>query len=176
MQKIYSRTNPMPFEVSEKSNARPIPQIDAALPEFARHDISSGRVAVNAASGNLSSEPQSSVQVVADIISLVERVAGVSLDQLDDVIVDLRQLRDSLHSEGERIQREIADYLQLSQTAMGSTKMIADNIVLWNRTAHNTARTREKRSAVTERADFVAPATLPLPSPTAAKDIFIPPK
>ena len=30
---------------------------------------------------------------------------------------------------------EISDYLQLSQTAMGSTKMITDNIVLWKETA-----------------------------------------
>jgi hypothetical protein len=77
-------------------------------------------------------------------------------------------LHDFLHNEGERIQREISDYLQLSQTAMGSTKMITDNIVLWKETA--TARTREKRAA-TERADFVAPA--PSPSPTAA-NLFIP--
>jgi hypothetical protein len=94
MQKIYPRTNPMPFEAPENSNARPIPQIDDALREFARLDVSSRRVAENAAPANLSPEPESSAQVVADINSLVQRVAGVSLDQLDDVIVDLRQLRD----------------------------------------------------------------------------------
>ena len=51
------------------------------------------------------------------------------------MITDLQQLHDFLRNEGERIQREISNYLQLNQTAMGSTKMIADNIVLWKETA-----------------------------------------
>jgi hypothetical protein len=165
MQKIYPRTNPAPFGASENSNVIPAPQIEEALHNTVRQN-----------DGHIRHEPENNSQFVTDVNSLVQRVAGVSLDQLDDVIVDLRQLRDFLHSEGERIQSEISGYLQLSQTAMGSTKMIADNIVLWKETAHSTARTREKRSAATERADIVAPAPLPLPSPTAAKDLFISPK
>ena len=84
------------------------------------------REAENAAPANL--RPESAAQVVADVNSLVQQVAGVSLDQLDDVIVDLRNLRDFLHSEGERVQREISGFLQLNQVAMGSTKLITDNI------------------------------------------------
>jgi hypothetical protein len=172
MQKIYPRTNPMPFEAPENSNARPIPQIDDALREFARLDVSSRRVAENAAPANLSPEPESSAEVVADINSLVQRVAGVSLDQLDDVIVDLRQLRDFLRSEGERIKREILGYLQLHEIAIGSTKSIIDNVAQWKEVAHSTARTLERRSAATERGDFVGSA--PSPSSTATKEVFIP--
>jgi hypothetical protein len=90
---------------------------------------------------------------------------------LDDAIVDLRHLRDFLHSEGERIQREISGYLQLNHIAMGSTKSIVDNIVQWKKAAHSAAR-------APERSDFVGPA-LPLPpssTAAAAKDVFIPPK
>jgi hypothetical protein len=94
MQKMYPRTNSAPFEVPEKSNAKPVPQIEEALREIASQ---------NAA--HLRHEPE---------------------------ISDL-QLHDFLHSESERIQQEIADYLQLSQTAMGSTKIIANNIVLCHR-------------------------------------------
>jgi hypothetical protein len=90
---------------------------------------------------------------------------------LDDVIVDLRLLRDFLHSEGERIQREISGYLQLNHIAIGSTKSIVDNIVQWKRAAHSTAR-------APERGDFVGSSALPPPPPSsaAAKDVFIPPK
>jgi hypothetical protein len=164
MQKVYPRTNPAPFEASDNSTAKPVTRVEDALREFSRQDASQGL------------EPENTSQVVPDVNSLIQRVAGVSLSPLENVISDLQQLHDFLHNEGERIQREISDYLQLSQTAMGSTKMIADNIVLWKETAHSTAHTREKRSAATERADFVAPAPLPSPSPTATKDLFIPPK
>ena len=82
---------------------------------------------------------------------------GVSLDQLDDVIVDLRQLRDFLHSEGERIQSEISGYLQLNHIAIGSTKIIVDNIVQWKKVAQSST-------------------LLPPSSSTVAKDALIPPK
>ena len=119
MQKTYPRTNPAPFGAPENSNAIPAPQIEEAIRESVRQ---------NAA--HIRHEPENANQVVTDVNSLVQRVADVSLDQLDDAIVDLRQLRDFLHSEGERIQSEISGYLQLSQTAMGSTKIITDKFAL----------------------------------------------
>jgi hypothetical protein len=157
MQKMYPRTSIAPFEVSENSNVIPAPQIEEALRESVRQ---------NAA--HIRHEPENSSQVVTDVNSLVHRVAGVSLDQLDDAIVDLRQLRDFLHSEGERIQREISGYLQLNHIAIGSTKSIVENIVQWKKAAHSTAH-------ASERGDFVGSALSPLSS-TAAKDVFIPPK
>jgi hypothetical protein len=157
MQKTYPRTNPAPFGASENSNVIPAPQIEEALRESVRQ---------NAA--HIRNEPENTSQVVTDVNSLVQRVADVSLDQLDDVIVDLRNLRDFLHSEGERIQREISDYLQLNHIAIGSTKSIVDNIVQWKKAAHSTAR-------APERGDFVGSALPPPPSSTAAEDAFIPP-
>jgi hypothetical protein len=117
MQKMYPRTNPAPLEASENSNVMPAQQIEEALRESVRQ---------NAA--HIRHEPENTSQVVADVNSLVQRVAGVSLGQLDDAIVDLRHLRDFLHSEGERIQREISGYLQLNHIAIDSTKSIADNM------------------------------------------------
>jgi hypothetical protein len=165
MQKTYPRTTPTPFGVSENSNLIPAAQIEEALRESVRQ---------NAA--HLRHEPENTTQVVSEVNSLVQRIAGVSLPPLQNVISDLQQLHDFLYSESERIQQEIADYLQLSQTAMGSTKIIADNIVLWKETGHTGARPSEKRSPATERADFVSPAPLPTPFPAAAKDLVIPPK
>ena len=84
MQKTYPRTTPAPFGASENSNVIPAPQIEEALRESVRQ---------NAA--HIRHEPENTSQVVTDVNSLVQQVAGVSLDQLDDVIVDLRNLRDA---------------------------------------------------------------------------------
>jgi hypothetical protein len=150
MQKIYPRTNLAPLEASENVDTKPFPQIDEALRELVRQDSANlRREPESAPQGELRREPESSTQVVADLNSLVQRVAGVSLDQLDDAIVDLGQLRDFLRSEGERIQREISGYLQLNQIAIGSTKSIVDQIVHWKEAAHTTAAPNGKMKSGT---------------------------
>ena len=55
---------------------------------------------------------------VARLARDVERITGVLL-----------------HAEGQRVQREISGYAQLSQAAMKSTRMIADNVAQWKRAA-----------------------------------------
>jgi hypothetical protein len=136
VQKIYARTNPI--EASE--NPKAFSQIDEALRDFVLQDTAHlRRAAENVTRGNL--RPESAPEVVASVNSLVQQVAGVSLDQLDDVIVELRHLRDYLHSEGERVQREISGFLQLNQVAMGSTKIISDNIRSWKEGAHGALET-----------------------------------
>jgi hypothetical protein len=173
MQNIYPRTNPTPFAALKNSNAKPAPQIDA-LHDFARQDTAHlRREPENATQGVSRHEPEGKTQVLPDVNPLIQRVAGVSLSPLKNVISELQQLHDFLHNESERVQQEISDYLRLSQTAMGSTRIIADNIVLWKETANSTARAPENRSPATERADLVASA--PPPS-SATKDAFIPPK
>jgi hypothetical protein len=96
-------------------------------------------------------------------------MAGTSLTKLDETIVDLSQLRDFLHAEGERIKREISGYLQFNNLAIGSTRSVVDNIAQWKRAAQNTARGPE-------RADFAGPEIPPPPFPATATDDFIPPK
>ena len=61
--------------------------------------------------------------------------AGTSLAEIENLMSELEALRDLLHAEGQRVQREISGYAQLSQAAMKSTRMIADNVAQWKRTA-----------------------------------------
>ena len=63
-----------------------------------------------------------------NVNSLIQRVAGTSLAEIEKLIGELEGLRDLLHAEGQRVQREISGYAQLSQAAMKSTRMIADNV------------------------------------------------
>ena len=72
---------------------------------------------------------------VNNVNSLIQRVAGTSLGEIENLISELEGLRDLLHAEGQRVQREISGYAQLSQAAMKSTRMIADNVAQWKRAA-----------------------------------------
>ena len=74
---------------------------------------------------------------VNNVNSLIQRVAGTSLAEIENLVTELESLRDLLHAEGQRVQREISGYAQLSQAAMKSTRMIADNVAQWKRTAEN---------------------------------------
>jgi hypothetical protein len=164
MQKVYSRTNPAPFDGSQNSAAKPATRVEDALSQFARQGAMQGL------------EPENTNKIVPDANSLIQRVTGVTLSPMRTMISDLQQLHDFLHNEAERLQGEISDYLRLSQTAMDSTKIIADNIVLWKQAVHSSGRTHEKRSAETEPADFAAPTPLPSPSASAAKEFPVLPK
>jgi hypothetical protein len=161
VQKIYSRTNPV--QAPENPNGKTIPKVDEALRDFVLQDTAHlRREAETASQGVLRREPENATQVVSEVNLLVQRVAGVSLDELDDAIVDLRQLRDFLHCEGERIQREIAGYLQLNQIAMGSTKSIVDSIGQWKGAA--AALRVGKGRAQAERSDIAASPSVATPS------------
>ena len=70
---------------------------------------------------------------VNNVSSLIQRFAGTSLTEIENLISELEALRDLLHDEGQRVQREISGYAQLSQAAMKSTSMIADTVSQWKR-------------------------------------------
>jgi hypothetical protein len=66
-----------------------------------------------------------------NVSMLVQRVAGASMSEIDNVIEELRGMREFLRSEGERVQREIAGYATVSQTAAASMKVIAESMAQW---------------------------------------------
>jgi hypothetical protein len=67
----------------------------------------------------------------ANVGFLIEQVAGSSIKEIDSLIAELQIVRDFLQSEGERVQREIAGYAQVSQAAMSSVKAITDTMGQW---------------------------------------------
>ncbi|MFY9989612.1 MAG: hypothetical protein WAL40_01035, partial [Rhodoplanes sp.] len=67
----------------------------------------------------------------SNIRSLVQRVAGTSLQEIDNLIDELQNLRDHIANEGERVQREITGYAQLNHAALTSTRIISDSMSKW---------------------------------------------
>jgi hypothetical protein len=63
--------------------------------------------------------------------SLIERISGTSVMEIDKLIAELQTLRDYLQNEGQRVQREVAEYAHMSQAATKSTKIIAESLAQW---------------------------------------------
>ena len=60
--------------------------------------------------------------------ALLRRVSGNSTREIDTLIGDLRDLREKLRSDGDRIHREIVEYAALSQQVMQLSKIISESV------------------------------------------------
>jgi len=110
-----------------------VSEVEAGIREFVRNDIAYlRRPAAAAETAPLDANAEATVN---NVNSLIQRVAGTSLAEIEKLISELESLRDLLHAEGQRVQREISGYAQLSQAAMKSTRMISDNVTQWKRAA-----------------------------------------
>jgi hypothetical protein len=113
-----------------------VSEVEAGIRDFVRNDVAYLRRPMSVSVGESTLDP-SAEATVNNVNSLIQRVAGTSLSEIENLISELEALRDLLHAEGQRVQREISGYAQLSQAAMKSTRMIADNVQQWKRTADN---------------------------------------
>jgi hypothetical protein len=84
------------------------------------------RPGADAAAGR---SPEAESEVVANSIgSLLQRVAGSSVQEIDRLVAELRAMRHLLQTEAMRVERQIIEYAHLSQWAMQTTKVIAENL------------------------------------------------
>ena len=98
-------------------------EVEGEIREFVRRDVVGVR-----------RQPESDSELVANnIIQLLQRVAGTSVQEIDKLITELQTLRDTLQSEAARVQREIVEYATLSQAALQSTKIIAESLGHWKK-------------------------------------------
>jgi len=92
--------------------------VEGEIREFVRRDVAT-----------LRRTPEAESEVVANNIgTLLLRVAGSSVQEIDRLMGELHTLRELLQSEGARVQREITEYAHLSQSAMQSTKIITESL------------------------------------------------
>ena len=97
---------------------------EGEIREFVRRDVSFLR--------RQRSEAESGGDPVVDNLNtLIRRVSGSSMDEIDRVILELQSVRDMLRNDGERVSREIAGYASLSHAAMTAMKVIADSLTQW---------------------------------------------
>jgi hypothetical protein len=121
--------------IEDDSNLAAVSEVEAGIRDFVRNDVAYLRRPGTAVSSTENALEPNTEATVNNVNSLIQRVAGTSLAEIENLISELESLRDLLHAEGQRVQREISGYAQLSQAAMKSTRMIADNVTQWKRTA-----------------------------------------
>jgi hypothetical protein len=119
----------------EDTDLAAVSEVEAGIRDFVRNDIAYLRRPPTMHGSEPAGLEPSAEATVNNVNSLIQRVAGTSLGEIENLIGELEALRDLLHAEGQRVQREISGYAQLSQAAMKSTRMIADNVTQWKRAA-----------------------------------------
>jgi hypothetical protein len=63
--------------------------------------------------------------------SLIRRVSGASMEEIDHVILELQGVRAMLQNEGERVSREVSGYASLTHAAMTAMKVIGESLRQW---------------------------------------------
>jgi hypothetical protein len=111
-------------EAAANATAANVAEVEGEIREFVRRDVSVFRRAPG-------TEGATDVAAAENINSLIQRVSGASITEIERVLAELTTVRDMLRSEGERVQREISGYASLSQAAMTSMKIIADSLAQW---------------------------------------------
>ena len=92
--------------------------VEDEIRDFVRRDAATMRRA-----------PASESEFVAgNLGSLLQRVSGGSVEEIDRLIEELTALRTTLAYEGERVAREVVEFATLSEAAMRSTKLLADTL------------------------------------------------
>jgi hypothetical protein len=132
-----NRSEQVEQAAEEDNNLDAVSEVEEGIRDFVRNDIAYLRrpQVLSPDTAPHSHPVESSESAVNNVNSLIQRVAGTSLAEIEKLISELESLRDLLHAEGQRVQREISGYAQLSQAAMKSTRMIADNVNQWKRAA-----------------------------------------
>ena len=98
--------------------------MEGEIREFVRRDVvtESGR------------QQENESQLVANNInSVLQRATATSVQEIDKLITELQAVRDMLHREAARVQREIVQYSTLTQAALQSTKTIAESLEQWRK-------------------------------------------
>jgi hypothetical protein len=63
-----------------------------------------------------------------NLLTLQRQVSNTSIGEIDNLISDLQTLRRKLQTDGDRIQRDITKYAELSQQVMQLTEIISDSV------------------------------------------------
>jgi hypothetical protein len=69
--------------------------------------------------------PDIETVVPSDVSALLERMSGLSLAEMDRAIQELQKARNFLRNERERMRQGMAEYLRLTQAALGSAKAVS---------------------------------------------------
>ncbi len=92
-------------------------EVEGNIRELVRRDSSAFR------------QTESDGEAAANNLSgLLRRVSGTSTSEIDNLIGELRTLREKLLADGNRVERDIVEYAALSQSVIQMTKIITESM------------------------------------------------
>ena len=97
-------------------------EFEGEIREFIRRDVTMRR------NGTEADAETNSGTGAENLNSLIERVSGATVSEIDRLISELQGIRTLLHNEGERVRREITGYAGLSQSAVATMKVIGETL------------------------------------------------
>jgi primosomal protein N'' len=104
-------------QVNEGADA--FSKLEGEIRQVVRRDATAPRV------------PQGSDNELADVGSLLQRLSGTSVQEIENLIAELQILRDKLQNEAARVQREIAAYALRIQDARKAITTISESLSFW---------------------------------------------
>ena len=104
-------------------------EVEGGIRELVSRDVAEPRRQI----ANHSNHGNDSESVINNLGLLLQRVSVNSVNEIDELIAELKILREQLQHDGERMAREIVGYASLSQAAMQSTKIIAESLTHWKK-------------------------------------------
>jgi hypothetical protein len=96
-------------------------EVEGGIRELVSRDVAEPR-------RQIANHGNDSESVINNLGLLLQRVSLNSVNEIDELISELKVLREQLQHDGERMAREIVGYASLSQAAMQSTKILTDNL------------------------------------------------
>jgi len=81
-----------------------------------------------------SSTPKTEID--ADVAPLIRKAGATSIAEIEKLIGQLQETKNFLESEADRIERETARFMNLTQMASASVKIIFDTVSGWRQAGH----------------------------------------
>jgi hypothetical protein len=86
--------------------------------------------------------PNIEAAIPSDVNTLLDRMSGLSLAEMDKAIQELQKARNFLRNEKERLRLEIVEHLRLTKAAMGSARAVSENIARFGTVAEDVGKIR----------------------------------
>jgi hypothetical protein len=96
-------------------------EVEGGIRELVSRDVAEPR-------RQIANHGNDSESVINNLGLLLQRVSLNSVNEIDELISELKMLREQLQHDGERMAREIVGYASLSQAAMQSTKILSEGL------------------------------------------------
>jgi len=99
-----------------------------------------------------------------DLNSIAQSISGPVVLEIENLIVQLQDVREHLVNEGQRLQHAITEYVHMSEASTKSTKIIAEGLTRWrpengraDRASAAVPQTQDERSESAPAEDLARP-------------------